>query len=235
LKSAQNQAALALASVVVIDDDAPFRRSLTRLLEEAGHQPKAYESFDHFEASGMIPQEGCVVLDLHLPRSNGLEIQEKLTLMAPAVCIVFLTGFGQVAASVRAMKRGAFDFLEKPVEDVVLLQAVEHALNRSRSLNKDRAECEELHRRIERLSSRERDVFALITSGLLNKQAAAELGITERTVKHHRRNIMDKLETESLAELAKIAERVDSSDKSAESPARNSASQATTESSVRGR
>jgi FixJ family two-component response regulator len=234
LKTAQNQAALALASVVVIDDDAQFRRSLTRLLEEAGHQPKAYESFEHF-ASGMIPQEGCVVLDLNLPRSNGLEIQEKLTLVAPAVCIVFLTGFGQVAASVRAMKRGAVDFLEKPVEDVVLLQAVEHALDRSRSLNKDRAECEELHRRIGRLSSRERDVFALITSGLLNKQAAAELGITERTVKHHRRNIMDKLETESLAELAKIAERVDSRDKSAESPSRNSASQATTESSVRGR
>lgn len=138
-----------------------------RLLEEHGHQPKGYESFDGFEASGIIPQEGCVLLDLNLPRSSGLEIQNKLAVMAPALCIVFLTGFGQVASSVRAMKSGAVDFLEKPVEDVVLLQAVGRALDRSRSLSQDRAERERLQRRFDCLTSREREVFALITLGLL--------------------------------------------------------------------
>jgi len=212
LKAVQNQAAL--GPVVVIDDDALFRRSITRLLETHGYQPKAYESFDNFEASGLIPQAGCVILDLNLPRRGGLEIQNKLAVMAPALCIVFLTGFGQVASSVRAMKSGAVDFLEKPIEDVVLLRAVSFALDRSRSLSRDRAEREQLQRRFEGLTSREREVFALITSGLLNKQAGAELGLTERTVKYHRKRIMEKMEALSLADLAKIAGRIDASEKS---------------------
>jgi FixJ family two-component response regulator len=163
--------------VVVIDDDKLFRRSVTRLLEAHGHRPKAYESFEHFEASEMIPQEGCVVLDLNLPRSNGLEIQNQLAALAPTLCIVFLTGFGQVASSVLAMKSGAVDFLEKPVEDAVLLHAIDRGLKQSWSLSRDRAEREKLRRQFEGLSSRERDVFTLITSGRLNKQAGRNLGL----------------------------------------------------------
>jgi FixJ family two-component response regulator len=202
------QSAAALASVIVIDDDRLFRRSLTRLLEAHGYQPRAYESFDHFEASGLVPQEGCLILDLNLPRSSGLEIQNKLLGIAPALCIVFLTGFGRVASSVRAMKSGAVDFLEKPVEDLILLRTVDHALTWSRTLARERGEREDIQRRFEQLTSRQRDVFALITAGLLNKQAATELGLAERTVKFHRKCIMERMGAESLAELARIAERI---------------------------
>jgi len=197
-------------AVVVVDDDALFRRSIARLLEEHGYKPSAYESFGQLEDAAKIPQEGCIILDLNLPGISGLEIQRKLTLMAPALCIVFLTGFGEVDSSVMAMKRGAVDFLEKPVEHEVLLRAVEHAINRSRMLNREQAESAELGRRFERLTAREREVFVRITSGLLNKQAGSELGISEKTVKFHRAHIMAKMEAESLAELAKMAARIGS-------------------------
>jgi FixJ family two-component response regulator len=212
LKAEQKHAAR--APVIVIDDDALFRRSLVRLLEEHGHQPKGYASFDHFEASETIPLEGCVVLDLNLPHRNGLEIQNKLAAIAPTLCVVFLTGFGQVASSVRAMKNGAVDFLEKPIEDVVLLQAVRRALERSRALSHDQVDRAELKRRFEGLSARERDVLALVTAGLLNKQVATNLGLAERTVKHHRKRLMEKMGAESLAELVKLAERIGAAEQS---------------------
>ena len=196
------------APVFIIEDDALFRRSIVRVLEEHGYKPNAYESFDHFEKAAMIPQEGCVILDLNLPGTSGLEIQRWLTAMAPSLSIIFLTAFGRVDVSVRAMKRGAVDFLEKPVDSDVLLQTVEHAINRTRLLNRERSELAELRRRFERLSEREREVFTRITSGLLNKQAAAELRISEKTIKFHRAHIMEKMEAGSLAELAQMAARV---------------------------
>jgi FixJ family two-component response regulator len=166
-----------------------------------------------------MPQVGCAILDLNLPGRNGLEIQDRLAGLAPSLSAVFLTGFGRVDSSVLAMKRGAVDFLEKPVDHAVLLRAVEHAIDRSRKLNQEREEREELHHRFERLSAREREVFALITSGLLNKQAAAELRITEKTIKFHRAHIMQKMEAESLAELAKMAARIDSTAANVQPPA----------------
>ena len=189
-----------------------FRRSITRLLEEHGHSVAPYESLDQLLERGNIPKLGCALLDLNLPGVGGLEIQKRLAALAPTLAIVFLTGFGKVDSSVRAMKSGAVDFLQKPVEDAVLLEAVELAIDRSRTFNRQRAEHDELRGRFERLSTREREVFALITSGLLNKQAAAELDITEKTIKFHRAHIMKKMEARSLAELAKMEERIRLSD-----------------------
>jgi FixJ family two-component response regulator len=219
LKSREKQTKGHEPALVVIDDDALFRKSITRLLEEHGHRVKAYESLDHLTLEKDIPQVGCAILDLNLPGRNGLEIQDRLAGLAPSLSAVFLTGFGRVDSSVLAMKRGAVDFLEKPVDDAVLLRAVEHAIDRSRKLNQEREEREEIRHRFERLSAREREVFALITSGLLNKQAAAELRITEKTIKFHRAHIMQKMEAESLAELAKMAARIDSTPANAQPPA----------------
>jgi len=203
--------------VVIVDDDSMFRRSITRLLEEHGYTVAPYESLDQLVETGNIPKLGCALLDLNLPGVGGLEIQKRLAALAPILTIVFLTGFGKVDSSVRAMKSGAFDFLQKPVEDAVLLQAVELAIDRSKTLNHQHAERDELRGRFERLSTREREVFALITSGLLNKQAAAELDVTEKTIKFHRAHIMEKMEARSLAELAKMAERISLGDQLASS------------------
>jgi FixJ family two-component response regulator len=194
--------------VVVIDDDRLFGRSIKRLLESHGYQATVYESLDQFTAADNVPQVGCAILDLNLPDFNGLEIQARLATIAPSLCIVFLTGFGEVSATVRAMKAGAVDFLEKPVEDAVLLRALGLAIERSKRLFEERFEREELRRRLARLSARERQVFLLVTSGFLNKQAGAELGVTEKTIKVHRAHVMQKMEVGSLAELVKIAQRL---------------------------
>lgn len=213
LKTSAKQAKCPDAPIVIIEDDALFRRSIVRVLEEHGYEPNAYESFDQLEDVAAIPQEGCVILDLNLSGTSGLEIQRKLKAIAPSLSIIFLTAFGRVDVSVRAMKRGAVDFLEKPVESEVLFRTVDRAITRSRTLNRERLELAELRRRFERLSDREREVFAWVTSGLLNKQAAAELKISEKTVKFHRAHIMKKMEVGSLAELAKMAARLGLNDK----------------------
>lgn len=212
------------APVVIVEDDALFRRSIVRVLEERGYETNAYESFGQLEDTATIPQEGCIILDLNLPGTSGLEIQRRLAMVAPSLSIVFLTAFGRVDMSVLAMKRGAVDFLEKPVEDEVLLRAVEQAINRTQALNRERAEIEELERRFGRLSDREREVFARITSGLLNKQAAAELAISEKTVKFHRAHIMKKMEAGSLAELVKMAARIGPNARNAELSDQNTSS-----------
>ena len=208
MKSVVEQTEPMRSVVVVIDDDRLFRRSITRLLETHGYETEAYQSLNEISAAGRIPQMGCALLDLNLPDTNGLEIQDKLAIIAPALSIVFLTGFGRVASSVRAMKTGAVDFLEKPVDDAILIQAVERAIDRSKRLSKERVEREELLRRFGRLTVREREVFVLITAGLLNKQAGAELAITEKTVKVHRAHVMEKMEVQSLAELVRVAQRL---------------------------
>jgi FixJ family two-component response regulator len=204
--SIKNGAAQPVA--LVIDDDQLFRRSIARILEAHGYTTATYESLAQFTAAKAIPQFGCAILDLNLPDSNGLQIQDRLTRVAPALAVIFLSGFGQVSSSVRAMKAGAVDFLEKPVEDSVLLQAVERAVDRSRRLYDERRELEELQLRFRSLSAREQDVFALITSGLLNKQAGAELGVKEKTVKVYRAQLMAKMRAASFADLVKIAQRL---------------------------
>jgi FixJ family two-component response regulator len=194
--------------VLIIDDDGLFRRSIKRVLDAHGYSTATYESLNQFTDAGKVPQIGCAILDLNLPDSNGLEIQQKLTYIAPTLSTVFLTGFGKVSSTVQAMKAGAVDFLEKPVEDAVLLQAVQSAVDRSMRLYEGRRELEELRRRFEGLSPRERQVFGLITAGLLNKQAAAELGLKEKTIKVHRAQVMANMGAGSFAELVKMAQRL---------------------------
>lgn len=201
--------------VLIIDDDRLFRRSISRVLEANGYATAMHESLAKLAASKNIPQLGCVILDLNLPDSNGLLLQERLAVVAPALAVIFVTGFGQVSSSVRAMKAGAIDFLEKPVEDALLLDAVGRAVERSSILYQEARELDTLRFRFEQLSQRERDVFALVTSGLLNKQAAAELGLKEKTVKVHRAQVMAKMSAESFADLVKIAQRLRLKPKSA--------------------
>jgi FixJ family two-component response regulator len=201
--------------VLVIDDDQLFRRSISRVVEGRGYATVMHESLAKLADSKSIPQLGCAILDLNLPDSNGLLIQEQLAKVAPALAVIFVTGFGQVSATVRAMKAGAIDFLEKPVEDEVLLHAVDRAVERSRSFYGESRQLADLRVRFEHLSQRERDVFAFVTSGLLNKQAAAELGLKEKTVKVHRAQVMAKMGAESFADLVKIAQRLGLKPKSA--------------------
>jgi FixJ family two-component response regulator len=194
--------------VVLIDDDRLLRRSVKRLLETNGYLATTYESLGQFLKSGRRPKFGCAILDLNLPDASGLEIQDKLAKSAPTVSIIFLSGYGKVGTSVRAMKAGALDFLEKPVDNDVLLTAVGAAIERSRQLLTDRSDREKLEQRLQRLTARERQVFALVTSGLLNKQAAAELGLTEKTIKVHRAHVTQKMEAASFAELTKMAQKL---------------------------
>jgi FixJ family two-component response regulator len=194
--------------VLIIDDDPLFRRSISRVLEGHGYITAMHESLAKLAASKNIPRIGCAILDLNLPGSDGLAIQEQLATLAPALAVIFVSGFGEVSSSVRAMKAGAIDFLEKPVEDAVLLQTVDRAVERSKKLYSEARELDDLRFRLEHLSKREREVFALVTSGLLNKQAAAELGLKEKTVKVHRAQVMAKMGAESFAELVKISQRL---------------------------
>jgi FixJ family two-component response regulator len=196
------------AVVVLIDDDPSLRKSVSRLLEAQGRRVEAYESLEQFYGRGTLPQVGCAVLDLNLPGTTGLKIQEQLAVAAPTLPIVFLTGFGKVASSVRAMKAGAVDFLEKPMRATDLVPAVERAISCSYKLRSEHVELEKLRHRFESLTMREREVFTLITSGLLNKQAGADLGITEKTVKVHRARVMEKMRAGSLADLVKLSQRM---------------------------
>lgn len=194
--------------VVLIEDDHLLRRAVARLLEAHHYAVATYDSLGQFTSAGPVPQVGCAVLDLNLPGASGLEIQQKLGNVAPALSVVFLSGFGKVASTVRAMKAGALDFLEKPVEDAVLLQAVKSGVERSQRSYEEGFELAALRQKFQTLSARERQVLSLITSGLLNKQAAAELGLKEKTVKVHRAKVMAKMGADSFAELVRISQRL---------------------------
>jgi FixJ family two-component response regulator len=196
------------AKVHVVDDDAPVRVALTRLLRSAGHEVATYESAEALLAAADRGLTGCVLLDLNLPGANGLQLQEQLASHGCHVHIVFLTGHGDVAAGVRAMKQGAVDFLEKPVDDDTLLAAVGAALERDSVARRERADLDELRARVERLTEREREVWLEVVRGRLNKQIAGDLGIVERTVKAHRAKVMEKLRADSAAELVRMASRL---------------------------
>jgi FixJ family two-component response regulator len=190
--------------VHVIEDDESSRLASTRLLTKAGYTVRAYSSGAEFQVHP--PGEGgCIVLDLQLPGSSGLEVQERLMATANPLPIVFLTGHGDVPKSVRAMKAGAVDFLTKPVDAAVLLDAVARAIARDVENRAVRARYQELHTRYKRLTPREREVFAHLISGQLNKQVGSDLGITERTIKIHRHQVLEKMEAHSIADLVRMA------------------------------
>jgi FixJ family two-component response regulator len=195
-------------TVIVVDDDADFRKSVVRLLQMSGYEIAHYESADqlllHLPASGPC----CILLDLNMPRLSGLQLQTRLTEMDARLPIVFLTGRGDIASSVTALKAGAEDFLCKPVCKRDLLDAIERAISRDQKTREGQAELGSLRARFDRLTPREKQVYSLVLTGKLNKQIAYELTTTERTIKAHRQNMMHKLHTRSVVELLSFAERM---------------------------
>jgi FixJ family two-component response regulator len=194
--------------VFVVDDDPSVCRALSRLIRAAGYDVEVFGAPDQFLARAPHPGPACLVLDLRLPRMTGLELQEALERDGRSLPIVFISGRADVPASVRAMKAGAVDFLSKPVDEGELLGAVAGALERDRARRLEHAERRGLDRRFARLTPREREVCARVAAGLLNKQIAAELGTSEKTVKVHRGRVMAKLEVGSVAELVRLYDRV---------------------------
>ncbi len=194
-------------NVFVVDDDLGVRKALERLLRSAGYQPESFASAEEFLCRSQFEGPGCLLLDIRLPGLNGLEVQQMLADAAQHLAIVFITGHADIPMSVHAMKAGAVDFLPKPFTDDDLLQAVSEALNKSRREQNDQTEVAELRARLSTLTAREREVLSHVVAGQLNKQAAADLGIVEKTVKVHRARVMEKMGARSLAELVTMTTR----------------------------
>jgi len=192
----------------VVDDDESLRTSLLRLLSAAGFEARGYASTGDFLLQPLPDRPGCILLDVRLPGPSGLDLQTALQRQGVALPIIFLTAYGDVATSVRAMKAGAVDFLTKPIERATLFEALQRALARDAAQRTACAEAERLRARFAALTSRERAIFDGIVAGKLNKQIADELGIAERTVKAQRAQLMAKLEAGSVAELGRLAERL---------------------------
>jgi FixJ family two-component response regulator len=192
------------AVVHLVEDDESNRTASARVLRSAGHDIRTYATADAF-LSQLPVGAGCVVLDLRLPGASGLEVQERLAASDNPLPIVFLSGHGDIPASVRAMKAGAIDFLVKPVDAPVLLESVARALARDSVRRLERTRSHEAQIRYARLTPRERDVFAHLISGQLNKQIGFDLGITERTTKIHRHQVLSKMEANSVADLVRLA------------------------------
>ncbi len=194
--------------VHIVDDDESFRLSLERLLSVSGYRSAGYASGAALLASLPATEPGCILLDLNMPGLNGLELQERLAEAAPLLPIVFLTGYGDVSTTVRAMKAGADDFLEKSASSNQLLDAIERAMLRYQTRAAEHVRVAALRTLVANLTERESTVFGLMVRGKRNKQIAFAIGTTERTVKAHRHNIMEKLGAHSLAEAVSIAERL---------------------------
>ena len=191
--------------VFVVDDDASVRKSLVRLIKAAGYEAEAFGSVGDFLARRPYDGPCCLVLDVRMPGLTGLDLQEALRAAGQRLSIVFITGYRDVPVSVKAMKGGAVDFLTKPVDERTLLGAIEQAVARTLADRRRQARLTEVQRRIATLTPREAAVFALVVTGMLNKQIGSELGIGEKTVKVHRARVMEKLQAGSLAELVQLA------------------------------
>lgn len=191
--------------VHVIDDDAPIREALCRLLSASGFETRQYESAGEFLLSWPGDTPGCLLLDIRMPGPSGMDLQHALAQRPDALPVVFLTGFGDIAMSVLAIKRGAVDFLTKPVEHDALLAAVTVAIERNAARRERDQNRQALQQNFATLTARERQVFAQVAEGRLNKQIAASLNTCERTVKAHRAHVMEKLHAHSVAELVHIA------------------------------
>jgi FixJ family two-component response regulator len=194
--------------VFVVDDDISVRESLELLIRSEGWQPETFESAQEFLAHPRALVPSCLVLDFSLPGLNGLELQKRVAVERTDMPIIFITGFGDVPMTVQAMKAGAAEFLTKPFGDDVLVSAIRNAIERSKTALGHEAEMQALRDRYESLTPREREVMALVASGLLNKQVGGELGISEITVKAHRGQVMQKMKADSFADLVKKAARL---------------------------
>jgi FixJ family two-component response regulator len=195
-------------TVHVIDDDALFRTAIARLLKASDYHVVLYDSAENFSENAPLRERGCILLDVQMPGLSGLALQDLLNSIGSILPIVFLTGHGDIRTSVRAIKAGAEDFLSKPVSKEELFAAIARALLRYEQAEKRSAHLHDARARVQLLTPRERQVFALLVRGKLHKQIAHELGTAERTVKAHRHSIMNKLKVRSLAEAVLIAARV---------------------------
>lgn len=197
----------ASALVSIVDDDASVRKGLARLLKSAGYDAETFASASEYLARPRPEEPGCLLLDVRMPGLSGLELQEALARTGRRVSIVFISGHGDIPGSVKAMKSGAVDFLTKPVDDRELLGAIERAVAKALQDRREQAVTKDVHDRIKTLTAREAQVFALVVTGRLNKQIAADLGIGEKTVKVHRSRVMEKMRAGSVAELVRLADQ----------------------------
>jgi FixJ family two-component response regulator len=194
-------------AVFVVDDDPSVRKSLTRLIASAGYAVEAFASAREFLAREPYAGPCCLVLDVRMPGLTGLDLQETLAAAGRRMSIVFVTGHGEISTSVRAMKSGAVDFLTKPFDENDLLTAIERAVAKDVRDQSDGARVTEVQQRVKTLTPREAEVFALVVTGMLNKQIASALGIAEKTVKVHRARVMEKMRAGSVADLVRLADR----------------------------
>ena len=197
-----------MSTVYLVDDDESVRRALTRMLKEEGLEIHAYESAEAFLASYAPTMRGCLILDVSMPGIDGLELQARLHAAGASLSIVFLTGHGDVPMTVRALKRGAADFLLKPVPADALIAAVREALVQNETAHRDESARAEIARSFATLTTREREVLMLLVKGKINKQIADELGIVEQTVKFHRARIMKRMHARTVAELMHMTARL---------------------------
>jgi FixJ family two-component response regulator len=194
-------------TVFVVDDDTSVRTALKRLIQSVGFQVETFDSAQAFLKHGFHDGPACLVLDVRMPGMSGIELQQQLTRVGLGMPIVFITGHGNIPMSVKAMKAGAVDFIEKPFEDQKLIDAINTAIKKNKKFRTEQAEINDLQRRVDSLTPREHEVFILVVSGMLNKQIAFDLGMSEKTVKVHRARVMDKMKAKSLADLVRMAEK----------------------------
>jgi FixJ family two-component response regulator len=193
--------------VGIVDDDPSVRKALTRLVKAAGYRVEVFASAREFLGRPQQEDLRCLLLDVRMPGLTGLELQEALATAGRRTSIVFVSGHGDVEGSVKAMKGGAIDFLTKPVDARDLLGAIERAVAKTFTVQRDQTQGTDIQGRLKTLTAREVEVFALVVTGMLNKQIAAKLGIVEKTVKVHRARVMEKMRAGSLAELVRLADQ----------------------------
>lgn len=194
--------------VFVVDDDDSIRKAMARLMRSVGLNVETFGSAGEFLAREPHPGPACLVLDVRMPGLSGLDLQKELAASGSTLSVIFMTGHGTIPMSVQAMKAGAVEFLEKPFDDQTLIDAVHAALKKDRQARQKKAQLREIHERVNSLTPREREVFALVVSGKLNRQIAFELGTSEKTIKVQRSQIMKKMHADSLADLVRLAVKV---------------------------
>lgn len=197
-----------IPTVFVVDDDPSVRKSLSRLLRSAGYEVEAFASGEEFLRREPCNEGGCIILDVRMRGLDGMGVQEKLSRQDYAMPVIFITGHGNIPMSVRAMKRGAIDFLQKPFDDGELLRAVEMAIKQDGEARAEREEADQSMKQVKRLTPREFEILRHVISGMLNKQIAFKLGIAEKTVKIHRGHIMEKLGAQSVADLVRFTGKI---------------------------